>query len=371
MSYTRTKRAIIFSGIVALLCILPIPLIALAGDFKAGEEKVVVNHSEVINDDLYIAGGEVTIDGTVNGDVFAAGGRVIVSGTITGDLFIASGQALIRGTVSDDLRIGAGDVIIEGTVGDDVVAAAGSVTLSKNASVGGDIHAQAGQVTVSGTTGSIYANTGTLAVEDGARVRGSIEYSADRQATIASGAVEGQVKRNMPSPEKKERGMAYFVTATSVVSLLIKILMGVLLIYVVPVKVTTMTTSWKAQFGHNLLWGFLFLIGAPALGLLLLISVIGMPLGIALVLLYPIVLYLGSLLGMIGAGFWIQTWWGKGTLQHPDWISVVFGGIILWVLKLIPVIGWVVAIIVFLSGLGAILRFDWGLYKRLRSQNVV
>src|SRR2546428_13674732 len=60
-------------GIVALLLFLFLPSLAFAFVPRAGEN---VAFSQAIQDDLYIAGGTVTVTGTVDGDVTAAGGAV-------------------------------------------------------------------------------------------------------------------------------------------------------------------------------------------------------------------------------------------------------------------------------------------------------
>jgi len=55
---------------------------------------------QIIDNDVFIAQPEVTIDGTVNGDVFVLGNQVIVNGDINGSL-VAVGQSVdIQGQVS-------------------------------------------------------------------------------------------------------------------------------------------------------------------------------------------------------------------------------------------------------------------------------
>ncbi len=63
--------------LLAVLAVVLAALPALAADFRSGNE-VTVASGEVINDDLYVAGGNLRIDGTVNGDLLAAGGTVTI-----------------------------------------------------------------------------------------------------------------------------------------------------------------------------------------------------------------------------------------------------------------------------------------------------
>ncbi|MFL7893141.1 MAG: polymer-forming cytoskeletal protein [Anaerolineales bacterium] len=54
---------------------------------------------EVVENDAFLAGTTVQIDGDVNGDVFAGGGVVEVNGKIEGSLFAAGQNVVINGTV--------------------------------------------------------------------------------------------------------------------------------------------------------------------------------------------------------------------------------------------------------------------------------
>ena len=62
---------------VLSLLVVTLPLVpgVKAFDGRADEE-ITVESDEVIDDDLYVAGREVTINGTVHGDVFAAGTKL-------------------------------------------------------------------------------------------------------------------------------------------------------------------------------------------------------------------------------------------------------------------------------------------------------
>src|SRR2546422_3566749 len=87
-------------GIVALLLFLFLPSLAFAFVPRAGEN---VAFSQAIQDDLYIAGGTVTVTGTVDGDVTAAGGTVTVIGRVSGALLVAGGTVEIGGSLGRSL----------------------------------------------------------------------------------------------------------------------------------------------------------------------------------------------------------------------------------------------------------------------------
>ncbi|NLF02130.1 MAG: hypothetical protein GX601_14250 [Anaerolineales bacterium] len=53
----------------------------------------------VIEDDVFIVGNNVVVEGTVTGDLFAAGEEVVVSGTVGGSLFITGATLRVNGEV--------------------------------------------------------------------------------------------------------------------------------------------------------------------------------------------------------------------------------------------------------------------------------
>ena len=52
----------------------------MAADFRA-EDTITIGSGDMLNDDLYVAGNEITIDGTINGDVWAIGNTININGT--------------------------------------------------------------------------------------------------------------------------------------------------------------------------------------------------------------------------------------------------------------------------------------------------
>ena len=211
---------------------------ALAAEVASGDT-YHLPRGEVIDDDFYVSGGEVIIDGTVNGDLVAAGGYVEVNGVVTGDLIAAGGAVVLTGAVQDDARLAGGGIIVSGSVGDDLFVAGGGgwpggfaipmtigdrtisqgVQLMPDASVGGDAYAVGGQGTVAGSVGGdLFMGMGTatfrgrvagnatlyaqsLTVGDAAEVQGVLTVSSAGSPTVPDG-VAGTVRKE-PFPAKE------------------------------------------------------------------------------------------------------------------------------------------------------------------------
>jgi cytoskeletal protein CcmA (bactofilin family) len=143
--------------LVCALALLPMLLVvspAWSSNAQA-QTQAIVGPTQVIDDDLYLAGETITIDGTVKGDAVLAGKRITVNGTVEGDL-IAAGQVIaLNGTVKDDVRI-AGQVLIldnKAKVGDDLIAAGSSLENKAGSTVGGDINFFGAQASLAGKVG--------------------------------------------------------------------------------------------------------------------------------------------------------------------------------------------------------------------------
>ncbi len=123
------------AALLALLALFVAPAGALAagadGDHEDAAIVVVSGDVSVPRGDtvegVYVASGDVTIDGHVTGDVAVLSGDVTVAGTIDGDLFTASGTARLERTAE---------------VGGDVSYADEHPEVSLDARVHGDVEKQ-------------------------------------------------------------------------------------------------------------------------------------------------------------------------------------------------------------------------------------
>jgi len=162
----RPFVALAFAGLllalVATLVLADTQL--LNGKLRTGDT-VTIPAGETVPDDVYLAGGTITVSGNVHGDLVALGGSITVSGTIDGDVIAAGGTVTVTGTVNGDVRVAGGTLLIQGQTGEDVVAAGGQLTfggqingdliasggnVSMGASVGGNVEASAGNYQKSG-----------------------------------------------------------------------------------------------------------------------------------------------------------------------------------------------------------------------------
>lgn len=359
--------------IVGSIGILLLPLTASAATVRLAPKKgdIRIPASETINDDLYVAGGNVVVEGNIKGDLLVAGGQVRVTGAVSGDVMAAGGNITIEGPVGDDIRVAGGNILIRSQVVDDLLVAGGTVEVAREAVIGGDVRAGTGQLTIAGTTGPVYAGVGKMALESTAHIKGDIHYMSQEMAAIASEAtITGHVIHTQPQPRVAGREVKRVIGVGVFLSLLSTIIMALLFVWVVPTKAAALAQVWRKHFGRNLLWAILFMIVTPIVCAILMVTGVGIPLGVGLLFLYIIMLYLGYLVAVLATGTWIRQ---RFMPEHTrlDWVAVVFGVLALMLVGYIPIVGLIIVALAMLSGLGALLNFDWNLVKKLRADKTI
>ena len=367
---------------------------ALAGEFRS-DRSVTVAEGETINGDLYVAAGQIVIDGTVDGDATIAGGTVTVNGTVNGSLNVGAGTVEVAGEVTGAVRVSAGTAQIDGSVGRDVVAFGGTVTIGSSAEVAGDVAggvgtlvvdgtvagdllAGAGTITLAGTVnGAIEATVGQLTIESGAVVGGDVTYTSTNEAVIEDGSqIGGDVTQEEPAAGG---GTQPSVIPDNPIVAYLGVLLGMLLLgwglLVVRPRLTlgsadALRTAPLASLGIGLaaLIGQFVLIALLALvGVLL--AIIAGPLGGAVVAVGVVVLLL-IILAIILSVVPVAMTIGRLVLpgDRSPYLEYLAGAAILALVVVasgyVPALGGLVFLIVWVLGLGAFVVYSWRTRER-------
>lgn len=322
----------------------------------------------------YLAGGDLKITQPVSGDLIAAGGRISVEGNVGADAAIAGGSVDIRAPVKQDLRVAAGTVNVNQAIGADLVAAGGKVRIEPAASISGSAWVAGNDVNVDGRIGHgarIYGNKITLNGEiDGdtrlygeqivltpaARINGNLSYASpvafpENQRVQVSGTI---TRVDMPAEEHSRRKGAGALSWFHPIFLVSMLICGMLLYLLFPNAVLGIEQAIEQHPVRSLLTGLALLFTVPPLAILFMATVIGLPIGFALLLLYPLAL----LLGYLATAFFL----GKRlalTMKHSDPLSTkkqaLFLALALLILSLalaIPFLGGFILILAIVIGTG-------------------
>ncbi len=387
------KHVAVFAAVLIISFLMFIP--AQAADMRAGQN-IDVAVGEVVNDDLYLAGSEVTVNGTVNGDVIVVGSLVTINGEINGSVIAAASTIIINGKVSKAVRAVGNNININSNIGDDLVALAGSVAISSAGSVGRDLLAASGAVNVNGpVTKNIYCNANRLVIsssvggnvkataaevklEPSASIAGNLEYSSVNEAIIAAGAaVKGQTKHTVPEQTPAPSGQTVASALGAVVSAIIAFILGFVIVlalfkyaaallfgivviliarrYVADIIETLRNKPWPC-----LGWGALIAILTPIAAAILCILVVGIPLAVAALAICVIALYIGHIITAIFLGKWmLRRLTADDNTGHLIG-ELALGLLIIYIVGLIPFINVITDLAVVLFGFGAIVYYIKG-----------
>ncbi|PXF60029.1 MAG: hypothetical protein C4B59_09930 [Candidatus Methanogaster sp.] len=340
---------------------------ATATEMVAADQQYNLGEGEVLEDDLIVAGGTIMIDGDVFGDLIAAGGDIEVAGRVDDDAWITGGSLIIDGEIGDDLRAVGGAIHLRGSVADNAMIAGGTIAASSNSAVGGDLDVAGGSIEITGHVGRDLSCGGGSVVLGGAvdgnatifaddirilqsaRIQGDLEYTSDKEIEIPAGTVMGDVvyKRS----EKKVEDI-YSKITSSIISFLSILLIGLLMVRFAGNTTIRVSDTIATHILKSLGSGVLLLIAIPLIALILMITLIGLPLGLIVLFAYIVILYISKIFVGLAIGRRTVTY-AKKEISSPYWHLVVGLIVIAFATKL-PLVGFLISLIVILVGLGAL-----------------
>ncbi len=342
----------------------------LAADLRSGDA-ITISSGEVIDDDLYVAGSNITIDGTINGDLWAFGSTITVNGTINGSV-LAIGQTInVNGSVNHAVRVAGETINISGKINGDLIAFSSETNINSQAEIGGDFLFGSGNVRAEGTIGKNVKGSGSvvtisgpvdgnveISVEDltltsGANVRGNLTYTSEKAADIRSGAsIGGETTHNMPEAEK---AAPFAGIGGKVVGFLMTLVTGIIIILIATRKSASVADTIRRKPWASLGWGAVILFATPVAAIIACFTVIGIPVALIVLVLYAIAIYISQIFVGLFIGRWII-----GRFRETDSKAIMIGAlaaglVILTLLRLIPYLGFWIGLAVALFGLGAML----------------
>lgn len=236
-------------------------------------------------------------------------GRLAVASDETVDTaLIFNGPATVAGTVRDDLVVFNGDTDLSGTVEGDVVVLNGDVAVRSGAEIGGDL-----------------ITNSTPAVEDGATIRGSrrsVTTNVDWDLTWFA-----------------SRFLWWLGYSGSV------LILGLLLLAFAPGLDVAILDAIRTRLGGTIGWGAALFFLVPIVAGILLVTVIGTPLGLFVLLALALIYTLGYTAAIIGVGRLLMA-------SSSRYVAFLVAWLLVRALGLIPVVGGVLWLLATAWGLG-------------------
>ncbi|MGH7218560.1 MAG: hypothetical protein ACREGE_03920 [Candidatus Microsaccharimonas sp.] len=323
---------------------------------KSGD---VIAQTEKVDGSFFAAGSTIQVTDSVNGDVYIGGQTVTVAGNVTGDVIVAGQNVTISGTVAGSVRVMAQTVTISGDVEGSVSALAQTLTIGDEATIKNDLAFAGQSVTINGTVGRDV----TGAVERfhiGGSVGRDVHYTSEvaltkNQSATIGGEVQYTVAEQYTPRQDfgaKVSGWLYGIVALVFATLLVAL--------IAPRWLRSATerahvAPWKAMLA-----GFLGFVFIPFAIIVLFITIVGIPVAIALIAAYIVLIGLGYVFAAYYVGRLIFRNKQNTALQ------AIVGAIIYSALLLIPIVGFIAGLLGGLIGFGSV-ALD--IAKRVEQQN--
>lgn len=263
-------------------------------------------------------------------------------------LIVAGGDITVpQGEQADLLLVAAGDASVSGTV-NALVMIDGTATLT-GATVG----------TVVVVSGTVDVGPGTVVLNDVAEARGTV---------VSSG---GEI---MGSTRELATGIAVFGVFAGIVAIIVWVGVGVAaLIAALVLSSLAGQQLRKAAWliGHepvpSILLGLLSIVVIPLVAVLAMVTVIGIPTGLGILLvMWPALAFLGYLVGAIWIGEWLLSRRAGYVPAERPHLAAVVGLVVAFVLGLIPLLSAIISIV----GTGAVILAVWLTWRGRRPAGV-
>lgn len=359
------------------LTVLSVKVMAV-NDVDGAQAVQILDEGETIEGPGFFAGNLVRIAGTVEGTTFAAGQDVQITGNINGDLFVSAQNITIDGVVTGNIYV-AGQAIKIGVQSEgDVFVAGQNVTIAKEAIIGRDLFVAGATILQEGTIqrnlfgggseiiiaglvgGDVNLQTGNLKLQDNAVIEGNLSYESSKEAVIAPDSkITGetdwkkvasmsteQIRTETKKPINLFFGFLWSVASALLVWFLVKVWRP---------DFWTKTAMPIAEVPLKTLGvGFLALVVTPLLILLAMVTIIGIPLGIFVGLIYWASMYLSKIIVAVFIGQWLAKRFKWPELHKGIWL-VMLGLVILGLLNMLPFVKFIVGLLTVVAGLGSLI----------------
>jgi cytoskeletal protein CcmA (bactofilin family) len=354
------------------------------------EEQIRVGPGEVLEETLIAAAETVLVEGVVDGDLVVLTERLVIRGEIRGNVYGLIRNLELDGRVAGSLHVCSERIVITGEVGGNVWSASENLTLGDNGRVARDLSSVASGVVIDGEVGrdlfaggeyveirggvtrNVQTRSERITLFDGASIGGDFELHLpeNRKAAIDPGATIGGELREIvdehPLGEEHSRFFTIAFYLRAVVLLAAMFLVGMALHATVP-WIFDNHLETAGDFFHTLGYGFVALIAAPVILILTFLTIVGIPIAIIGLWVFITTMFL--------SGIVVAALIGRALLRSVEKSATGFGLALLLGLCVllfsgaIPFVGFLLHVLILLTGLG--LLVDRGLSALRESRRAI
>ncbi len=291
-------------GLYTLTCLAALVLIVpgtFAAEFLKGKN-IHLTSLHRIDGDVYAAGSDITIDGSIGGDLVAAGETITTTGEISGSMMIAGGKLLHTGRTDGSIRAFGDRVEIEGYIGRSILFLGNSLEIHRGAVIRSDVNAYGNRVDLAGAVrgdvtikaakidlsgqieGDVDLEAGeSIRIRPPAVIHGNLTYTCSNELDLGDESgitILGEVTHLEPVDSEEEEGEGTTATALRFSLLGAAFLFGLILVHLCPTYLSQafeqLHHRFMASAGAGLLTAAVALMCALVLIVALALSLVGL-----------------------------------------------------------------------------------------------
>lgn len=361
--YSENMRRKVIFGLS--LTVLLLPMVSLAATFIYNDDPDTATEfpfaEQPLQDDVYMVGKVVLMERAVDQDVFAAGQDVSIGANVAGDVHAAGETVSVVSTVGDDVYVAGFEVTLRANVRQgDIFAAGNRVDIGVGPEtndaadvVGKNIYVAGQHVTIDTLVGgSVWAAADEIRITSGSVIRGNLYFTGPEKPVIEEGAkIEGEIVHTFMQGPTRTAGRAVLISwVRSVVSLFV---LSLVMVYGARAFTRAVTGTVAGTKGKSLLTSILWLLLFIPAAVILLITMVGIPLAVGLVLLTILASLAATGIVAAALGRWIMGKLTKDSGIEFTWVHALVGAVVYKGVQLLPVVGWLATAVLVLFFFGA------------------
>ena len=311
--------------------------------------------SEVKNGDVFTIEDSVTIDYPISGNVYIIAQEVNINSVIDGNIFILASKVNIQSDayIYSDAYICTEDLTVDGYIYD-LYSMSSTLTIGQTGYIIRDLSAGCDTFNLEGTikrTANLSANVLNIS-SDTAEIGEDFNYTSSNEISVPADVVGGTVTFTQAESESKVAESLVLSYLKDVLkTLCYAFIVIIIIVFAIPKASNKFELQLTTKFWPTFGYGTLTLIAVPVAILILFASIFGIWASLLLLFTYIFVFTISASLLSVALGKYICTKMNKDSRWFLVLISILLI-LAIWLLKLIPVLGALVSIIVNILGFG-------------------
>ncbi len=337
---------------------------------------------EVSKSNAYLFGGELSLDGMELNDAYVAA-RTITAESLSsqGDIIMAALNINLAGNVGESLMAAGNNVSLHNlTIQEDLLVAGRNLvidqdilvkgaakiagqTLEFHGAVKGTADLAAQEIILSGDfAGDVLVRTTTLVIQDDTQIKGKLLLKGEPRLVVSQRAdITGGITKEESELGNKVKDWEKRLSWLTSSFLALPLLLGLGLAVFSPERLPASSGLIKKQALFMMGIGLGIILFFPIVGVMMMVTVIGIPIGVYLLATWPMVILFGATIGayFVGDILFQRLKPDLGGQWYLRMLRMITGGVILFAIGFVPYVGLLPIVAATILGAGSVAYIRW------------